>query len=242
MSRTVAPVRAAAAAAPEQTAAIPSARDNPRATCRSGPHRISTYRTLSAAFVSTSSAVIRSSASASCISAIGRSNARRSSAWSTHGIGAMSARDMPAHEPGASMPRVRASSSAVSMRSEPSRWRCSSAFGIAATSRRRVGPAGASMAWAAGASGDVSGGSITRRCYDSAAALTAGSIIRGPQTACPPSWSPAPPVSSAAGRSRPSSTRGIVSSRSSGRRTPASSCSSGCPPRGAGASRPASGT
>ena len=43
---------------------------------------------------------------------------------------------MPANVDGASMSRVRAMSSAVSIRSEPSRWRWSSAFGIARTSAR----------------------------------------------------------------------------------------------------------
>ena len=40
-----------------------------------------------------------------------------------HGIGAIRARDMPSQSRGASIPRVRASSSAVSTRSDPSRWR-----------------------------------------------------------------------------------------------------------------------
>ena len=53
---------------------------------------------------------------------------------------------MPASVAGASTPRVRASSSAVSIRTEPSRWRCSSAFGIEAI-----------RAWI---------GSVTSRCYD----------------------------------------------------------------------------
>src|SRR5215212_994958 len=56
---------------------------------------------------------------------------------------------MPRHVPGASMPRVRASSSAVSTRSEPSRWRWSSAFGI---DSRSVSVAAS--------------GTGTRRCYD----------------------------------------------------------------------------
>ena len=54
------------ARAPAHTAAMPSARERPRDTCRRGPQRISTYRTPSAAFVSTSSSVMRSRASASC--------------------------------------------------------------------------------------------------------------------------------------------------------------------------------
>ena len=45
-----------------------------------------------------------------------------------------SAARIPAKSRGASMPRVRARSSAVSIRSEPSRWRWSSALGIASTS------------------------------------------------------------------------------------------------------------
>ena len=50
MSRTTVPVRAAASSAPRTTASMPSATASPRATCSSGPHRISTYRTPSAAF------------------------------------------------------------------------------------------------------------------------------------------------------------------------------------------------
>src|SRR4051794_3069877 len=53
----------------------------------------------------------------------------------------MSAADISAHDVGASIPRVRASSIAVSTRSEPSRWRWSSALGIASTRRRRADPA-----------------------------------------------------------------------------------------------------
>ena len=90
--------------------------------------------------------MIRSSASASCMSAIGRSKARSSSAWSAHGIGAMSAAAIPGASVGASTPRVRARSRAVSIRSEPSRWRWSSAFGMASTARRRAVPAGGSVA------------------------------------------------------------------------------------------------
>src|SRR3954451_8946752 len=140
INRTTVPVRKDASRAPAHTAPMPSTSARPPETCSRGPHRISTYRTPSAAFVSTSSAVIRSSASASCMSAIGRSKARSSSACDEHGIGAMSAADIASHVAGASIPRVRASSSAVSTRSDPSRWRCSSAFGIASTSLRSAGP------------------------------------------------------------------------------------------------------
>src|SRR5688572_26100265 len=100
---------------------------------------------------------MRSSASASCISAIGRSNAPSSSAWSAHGIGAIRPADMPIQSVGASMPRVRASSSAVSTRNEPSRWRWSSAFGIASMRRRRACDSRSSV------------GVVTGRCYDSRA-------------------------------------------------------------------------
>jgi hypothetical protein len=60
--------------------------------------------------------VTRSSASASCISAMGRSNARRSSAWEAPWAGAINAARISAGERGAFTPRVRASSSAVSGR------------------------------------------------------------------------------------------------------------------------------
>ena len=94
------------------------------------------------------------------MSAIGRSNARSSSAWSAHGIGAMSAaRHRRPTSVGASIPRVRASSSAVSTRSEPSRWRWSSALGIAAMRRRCDRPVVARSA---------SEGFVIPRCYDSA--------------------------------------------------------------------------
>ena len=61
---------------------------------------------------------------------------------------------------GASTPRDAASSSAVATRSEPSRWRWSSALGIASM-RRRVGGAASRVAGALG-------GSATTRCYDAA--------------------------------------------------------------------------
>ena len=60
----------------------------------------------------------------------------------------MSARDIPVQSRGASTPRVRARSRAVATRSDPSRCRWSSAFGIASARRRR--------------------GVVIRRCYDSA--------------------------------------------------------------------------
>src|SRR5262245_7582387 len=69
---------------------------------------------------------------------MGRSNARRSSAWSRHGLGAIISPRTPAPSRGASTSRVRARSSAVSIRREPSRWRWSSAFGIATSQARRA--------------------------------------------------------------------------------------------------------
>ena len=105
---------------------------------------------------------MRSRASASCIRAIGRSNALSSSACDVDGIAPTSAPDMPTQSRGASTPRVRASSSAVSIRTDPSRWRCSSAFGIDSMSRRR-----ACRATASSRSGVSS--AVIRRCYDSAA-------------------------------------------------------------------------
>ena len=136
--RTSMPWRAAAAEAPRATASTTFRPVSPRSTCSSGAQRISAYRTLSKALSSTRSAAVRSSASASCISAIGRSKASSSSAWSVAWSGPTRTPRMPSNVRGASMPRVRAISSAVSMRSEPSRWRCSSALGIARTRARRV--------------------------------------------------------------------------------------------------------
>lgn len=68
---------------------------------------------------------------------------------------------MPVQSRGASIPRVRASSRAVSIRTEPSRWRWSSAFGIVSIRRRRAIRAASSSCGASRA--------VTGRCYDSAA-------------------------------------------------------------------------
>src|SRR5215212_8979499 len=54
------------------------------------------------------------------------------------------------------MPRVRASSSAVAIPTDPSRWRCSSAFGIASMSRSTAASRG----------GGGTPGAVTPRCYD----------------------------------------------------------------------------
>ena len=73
--------------------------------------------------------------------------ASSSSACDVPGISPTSASDIPTQSRGASIPRVRASSIAVSIRNEPSRWRWSSALGIASSrpsagrSRRRRGHA-----------------------------------------------------------------------------------------------------
>ncbi len=96
------------------------------------------------------------------MSAIGRSKARRSSAWEVQGIGATSAARIPARSRGASTSRVRASSNAVSIRSEPSRWRWSSALGIATRRRRRAARAARPLPSAG--SGPV--GTAMTRCYD----------------------------------------------------------------------------
>ena len=158
----------------------------------------------------------RSRASASCSSAIGRSNARSSSAWSAHGIGATSAPDIPAQSRGASTPRVRARSSAVSTRSEPSRWRWSSAFGIASTQAAQArapvsGRGGRSPRW----SSATDGGDRVDRFF---------------RHRCPPSSSPAPAASSAATSSRPCSPPAIGSSHSSATPTAARPSSAACRP------------
>src|SRR5690349_2985746 len=92
--------------------------------------------------------------------AIGRSKARSSSAWSAHGMGATRASNMPWRVDGASTWRVRASSSAVSMRSEPSRWRWSSALGIPSSSCLR--PDSSAVARTSSTGSGVRIG----RCYD----------------------------------------------------------------------------
>ena len=99
------PVRAAPAAAPRarRPRSRPRAAGRPRrgAAAPSGSRCSGRSRPPSSR---PARGVIRSSASASCISAIGRSNARGARAWSTHGIGAISARDIPLQSRGASTP------------------------------------------------------------------------------------------------------------------------------------------
>ena len=144
ISRTVMPVVHAAALAPRTTAAIPSANDSPRATWSNGPSG------------SRRSGRCRRPcprpARRRCARAPRRPASARWAGRTPQQLGLRRSRHLPDEclghrEPaaGASIPRVRASSIAVSTRSEPSRWRWSSAFGIRSRrrrsgARRRPGP------------------------------------------------------------------------------------------------------
>ena len=101
------------------------------------------------------------------------------------------------------------------MRSEPSRWRCSSALGIASTRRR-------------------SGSPVRARRVSSIGMLESSADATIPRP-CPPSSSRAPPASSAVGRLRPCSTPATGSSPSCARGVPANSSLERLP---AGCARP----
>ena len=147
MSRTVVPVPRSPAAAPEQTAAIPSSSAEPAPHVEQRPPADLDIPDTIPSLGLDELPVTCSRASASCSSAIGRSNARSSSACDAPLAGAMSAARIAGSESGAAMPRDLARWSAVSGRTDPSRWRCSSAFGIARSHAARSPCRGTDRGW-----------------------------------------------------------------------------------------------